>query len=148
MIIVHATAARGPGDLNYLRQGGSESRVVSSHYYIDRAGIISQMVEDKNIAYDAGTCTWKIDDKSVQSCNTNAIHIELENLNIGRDTYPQPQYDAVVKLVRYLATKYFVPRNQVVRHLDVAPGHKTDPAGFPWARFIDDAFSSTTNSPP
>ncbi len=44
MVVLHSTAARGPGDFNYLRQGGSNTNPVSIHYYIAKAGAISQMV--------------------------------------------------------------------------------------------------------
>lgn len=137
MVVMHATAARGPGDYNYLRQGGSNDRPVSIHYYIDKAGTISQMVQDKDIAWQAGASTWTVDGRPVSpSCNPVSVGIELENLNNGRDPYPQAQYDAALELVRYLVSKYKVPRKQLVRHLDIAPKRKTDPAGFPWERFV------------
>lgn len=129
-----ATAARGPGDYNYLRRGGEPSRRVSVHYYISKAGVVSQMVEDKDVAWQAGASTWTVDGKRVApSCNPISVGIELENLNNGRDPYPPAQYTAALELVRYLVSKYNIPRRQVVRHLDIAPKRKTDPAGFPWS---------------
>src|ERR1700752_5086740 len=143
MVVMHATAAKGPGDFNYLRRGGSDDRPVSIHYYIDKAGNISQMVEDKDIAWQAGASTWKVDGKLISpTCNTISIGIELENLNSGRDPYPLAQYNAALELTRYLVAKYNIPRNQLVRHLDIAPKRKTDPAGFPWARFVAEVYSA------
>lgn len=143
MVVLHSTAARGPGDFKYLQRGGEPNRRVSIHYYIDKAGTISQMVEDKDIAWQAGASSWKVDGKQVSpSCNPISVGIELENLNTGRDPYPPAQYAATVELVRYLVAKYNIPRNQLVRHLDIAPRRKTDPAGFPWERFVAEVFGA------
>lgn len=143
MVVLHSTAARGPGDFNYLRRGGAPNRRVSIHYYIDKAGKISQMVEDQHIAWQAGLSKWTVDGKLVSpSCNPISIGIELENLNTGRDPYPPAQYAATLELVRYLVSKYNVPRRQLVRHLDIAPKRKTDPAGFAWERFVADVYSA------
>jgi N-acetyl-anhydromuramyl-L-alanine amidase AmpD len=151
MVVMHATAARGPGDFNYLRRGGSDDRPVSIHYYIDKAGNISQMVDDKDIAWQAGASTWKVDARLISpTCNPISIGIELENLNTGRDPYPLAQYNAALELTRYLVAKYNIPRSQLVRHLDIAPKRKTDPAGFPWARFVDEVYGAgpAPSSPP
>jgi N-acetyl-anhydromuramyl-L-alanine amidase AmpD len=143
MVVMHATAARGPGDFNYLQRGGSDSRPVSIHYYIDKAGHISQMVDDKDIAWQAGASTWKVDGRLISpTCNPISIGIELENLNSGRDPYPLAQYNATLELTRYLVARYNIPRSQLVRHLDIAPKRKTDPAGFPWARFVDEVYGA------
>lgn len=143
MIVLHSTAARGPGDFKYLQRGGEPGRRVSIHYYIDKAGAISQMVDDKDIAWQAGLSSWKVDGKPVApSCNPVSIGIELENLNTGRDPYPPAQYSATLELVRYLVSKYNIPRSQLVRHLDIAPKRKTDPAGFPWERFVAEVYAA------
>ena len=143
MVVMHSTAARGPGDFNYLRRGGSPDRRVSIHYYVDKAGNISQMVDDQNVAWQAGLSTWTVDGKNIApSCNPISIGIELENLNTGRDPYPPAQYQAALELVRYLVAKYNVPRRQLVRHLDIAPKRKTDPAGFPWERFVAEVYGA------
>jgi hypothetical protein len=148
LIVLHATSARSPGDLAYIQRGGTSTRPVSDHYYIDKEGNISQMVADKDIAWHAGASSWNVDGKIVNGVNGVSISIQLSNLNTGKDPYPQAQYDAAVKLVRYLVAKYNIPHGQVVRGRDIAPTRKTDPAGFPWDQFIDDVFSSTTTSPP
>ena len=140
MVVMHSTAARGPGDYNYLRAGGSADRPVSIHYYIDKAGNVSQMVQDKDIAWQAGLSSWMVDGRVVNGCNLVSIGIELENLNTGRDPYPQMQYNAALALVQRLVAKYKIPRRQLVRHLDIAPRRKTDPAGFPWERFVAEVY--------
>src|SRR5688572_5960410 len=113
MVALHSTAARGPGDFNYLKRGGSNDRPVSIHYYVSKSGAVSQMVDDKDIAWQAGKSKWTVDGRVVNGCNPVSIGIELENLNTGRDPYPQAQYDATLELVRYLVSKYNIPRRQL-----------------------------------
>ncbi len=147
MIVLHATAGRSPGDYDWLRQGGSDLRPVSIHYYINKAGTISQMVEDQNIAWHAGPSTWVVDGQAIdynQGCNPVSIGIELENLNSGHDPYPPAQYAAALWLTRRLVAQYAIPRHQLVRHLDIAPRRKTDPAGFAWERFVADVYATET----
>jgi N-acetyl-anhydromuramyl-L-alanine amidase AmpD len=151
LLILHATAARRPSDFNWLRQGGSmtdPSKRVSVQYYIDRAGQITQFVADHDTAWHAGNSRWhgleveyrNADGSITPSVNACALGIELENLNTGRDPYPDAQYQAAVALSRHLVATHGIERRNLVRHLDVSPGRKTDPAGFPWTRFVDDVY--------
>ena len=43
---------------------------------------------------------------------------------------------AAVALARHLVATYQIPRGNLVRHLDISPGRKTDPAGIDWASFV------------
>lgn len=135
-LVVHATAGRAPGDLAWLRKGGDERRPVSCHYYIDKAGRVSQLVQDGDTAWHAGRSRWSLDGRAVEGLNAASLGIELENLNSGRDPYPEAQLAAAAELSRLLVRRYGIPRGQLVRHLDISPGRKTDPAGFPWAAFV------------
>jgi len=146
MVVIHATAGRAPGDLNWLRQGGDERRPVSVHYYIGRDGRVVQLVKEDDIAWHAGASVWAVDGRVVQHCNRFSIGIELENLNTGRDPYPEAQYAAALALTRDLVRRHAVPRGQLVRHLDIAPGRKTDPAGFPWERFVSEVYAGTAEA--
>jgi N-acetylmuramoyl-L-alanine amidase len=149
MVVIHSTAARGPGDFNYLRRGGAADRPVSVHYYIAKSGAISQMVPDTDEAWHAGKSKWHVDGRLVSpSCNPISVGIELENLNDGRDPYPDAQYQATVWLTKQLVARYNIPRSQVVRHLDISPGRKTDPRGFPWERFLAELFAPDSAPPP
>ncbi|MCX7789170.1 MAG: N-acetylmuramoyl-L-alanine amidase, partial [Chloroflexaceae bacterium] len=89
---------------------------------------------------------WAEDGRVVQHCNRFSIGIELENLNTGRDPYPEVQYAAALDLTRDLVRRHNVPRSQLVRHLDIAPGRKTDPAGFPWERFVSEVYAGTSEA--
>ncbi len=146
MVVIHATAGRAPGDLNWLRQGGDERRPVSVHYYIGRDGRVVQLVKEEDIAWHAGTSVWAVDGRVLQNCNRFSIGIELENLNTGRDPYPEAQYAAALELTRDLVRRHHVPRGQLVRHLDIAPGRKTDPAGFPWERFVSEVYAGAAGA--
>lgn len=145
MVVLHATAGRAPGDLAWLRRGGDERRPVSVHYYIDKAGRISQLVADEDIAWHAGKSSWVVDGRQISNCNTVSLGIELENLNNGRDPYPEAQYEAAIWLTRRLVEQYDVPREQLVRHLDISPGRKTDPAGFPWEEFVYEVYAGISD---
>ncbi|GIV88580.1 MAG: N-acetylmuramoyl-L-alanine amidase [Chloroflexus sp.] len=147
MIVLHATAGSYPGDFKWLRQGGAPGREVSVHYYITKRGQIFQLVADHDIAWHAGVSRWEVDGRTVYGCNEVSLGIELENRNDGRDPYPPEQYAAALWLVRELVQKYHIPPNQVVRHLDISPGRKTDPAGFPWQQFLDEVFADLTAAP-
>ncbi len=149
MIVLHATAGRYPGDYGWLRQGGSSAAPVSIHYYIDKKGTISQMVADHDIAWHAGRSTWRIDGEEINynvGCNPISLGIELENLNNGSDVYPEAQYTAALWLTRQLVERYGVPRDLLVRHLDIAPGRKTDPRAFAWERFVNDVYAESHGS--
>ncbi|MDW8404477.1 N-acetylmuramoyl-L-alanine amidase [Chloroflexus sp.] len=147
MVVLHATAGSYPGDFNWLRQGGAPGREVSVHYYISKRGQIFQLVADQDIAWHAGVSRWEVDGRTVYGCNDVSVGIELENRNDGRDPYPPEQYAAAVWLTRELVQKYRIPPSQVVRHLDIAPGRKTDPAGFPWQRFLAEVFAGLPDAP-
>lgn len=150
MLVLHATAGRYPGDYGWLRQGGSDAAPVSIHYYIDKAGAISQMVDDANIAWHAGVSSWQVDGAwiaEIPGCNPISLGIELENLNDGNDPYPPEQYAAALWLSRRLVQQYAIPRELLVRHLDIAPRRKTDPRAFPWAQFVDEVYAAAPPAP-
>jgi N-acetyl-anhydromuramyl-L-alanine amidase AmpD len=148
MLVLHSTAGRYPGDYTWLRNGGNQQRPVSIHYYIDKSGTISQMVADADIAWHCGYSNWEVDGKPTDNCNLISLGIELENLNNGRDPYPQEQYDAALWLSRTLVQQYNIPRSQLVRHLDISPGRKTDPAGFPWEQFVNQVYGEAVPAQP
>lgn len=148
-LVVHATAGSHPGDLDWLRKGGDEKRPISVHYYIDKAGRISQLVRDADIAWHAGRSTWPVDGQVVNGLNGCSLGIELENRNDGRDPYPAAQVTSLVALSRALVERYQIPRDLYVRHLDISPGRKTDPAGLNWPAVVARVFPAaySPNSP-
>ena len=140
-IVMHATAGTWPGDFEWLRQGGSTAAPVSCHYLISPDGSrVVQFVADHDTAWHAGASTWMIDGTQRNGLNVWSIGIELSHSNRPRPPPDPRQIDAAVELCRMLAQRYDIPRSQLVRHVDISPGRKTDPAALPWPQFLDDVF--------
>ena len=103
---------------------------VSAHLTIDRDGKVTQYVPLTKRAWHAGDSEYC----GRQTCNDFSIGIELEGSD---DTpYTDPQYDALIELVRLLI-EYFpdLSKDRIVGHCDVAPQRKTDPGPcFDWDR--------------
>jgi N-acetyl-anhydromuramyl-L-alanine amidase AmpD len=148
MIVMHATAGSYPGDYSWLKHGGGvvngKDTPVSVQYYIDKEGRVTQFVDDGDTAWHCGKSTWTVDGKTIPydvGCNPVAVGIELSNSNTGHEPYPNAQYQSALILVHALVLRHNIPRSQLVRHLDIAPGRKTDPAGFPWSAFVAEVYS-------
>jgi N-acetyl-anhydromuramyl-L-alanine amidase AmpD len=133
-LVIHATA--GTNSLPWLRQGGSSGAPVSCHYLVSKAGGISQFVKDEDTAWHAGASRWNGLEVN-GSLNAVSLGIELENLNNGHDPYPPLQLAAAAELSRSLMARYGIDPANLVRHRDISPGRKTDPAppSFDWPSF-------------
>jgi hypothetical protein len=144
MLILHATGGVKTSDL-WTLSGRDRRHLVSTHYYVTKLGEIYQLVQDKDIAWHAGVSYWQ----GESDCNRFSIGVELENLNDGRDVYPQAQQDAVLWLVRNKVHHYTIPRSRLVRHAEVAlpAGRKNDPRGFPWESFVNQVYADIEPGP-
>ena len=112
---------------------------VAAHYVLRSSdGQITQMVDNKNIAYQAGN----------YYINMHSIGIEHEGVAIeGATWYTEQMYRASATLVRYLADKYGVTldRAHIVGHDDVPgptpffqTGMHWDPGPFwDWAHYME-----------
>jgi len=145
MIVLHATVGSFDSSLGWLCSPASR---VSSHYLIRKDGHIAQLVPDDMAAWHAGVSFWR--GMGSEQIQLSSIGIELENLNTGRDPYPQAQLDSCALLCRALIARYHIARAYVVRHLDIAipPGRKSDPAGLAWPGFADRLFDLVPVPPP
>lgn len=115
---------------------------VSSHYLIGKNGIIYPLVSDYLRAWHAGVSSWG----SVVDINSVSVGIELDNN--GRDSFPEVQIVALMKLLVYLKEKYKIPTANFVGHLDIAPGRKVDPSPlFPWQKLADSGFGYWYDAP-
>jgi len=132
MIVLHATVGSAKSALDWLTSPASK---VSTHYLIDNAGKVYQLVADDQVAWHAGRSSWH----GVTKVNECSLGIELENANDGRDPYPAVQLEQCRLLCLDKIARYHIARGDVVRHLDIATprGRKTDPAAFPWPAFAD-----------
>ena len=100
---------------------------VSSHFLIDRNGLISQFVSTQKRAWHAGVSNFF----GREQCNDFAIGIELEG--DGQTTFTDLQYVALEQLLTGLAKTY--ANLSFAGHSDVAPLRKTDPGiHFDWRR--------------
>ncbi len=104
---------------------------VSAHYLIGLDGHIYHLVHESNVAYHAGESVWK----GVEWVNHFSVGIELVNANDGVMEYPEEQLAACAALTAAICEDLGVKLEDVVGHLDIAPGRKTDPAAFPWDDF-------------
>ena len=107
---------------------------VSCHYYIDRKGNLIQMVPDLYIAWHAGKSNWKSD----KLLNNNSIGIEISNPGHenGYQTFKKKQLKCLIKISKLLIKKYFISKNNILGHSDIAPLRKKDPGEkFPWRIF-------------
>lgn len=89
---------------------------VSSHFLIDEAGVIFNLVEENNIAYHAGFSFWK----GCDGLNKNSIGIEFINASAFSKKFTMAQMRAGVELCRYLVAKYNIEMGNVVGHSDIA----------------------------
>jgi hypothetical protein len=144
MIILHATAGTWPGDYEWLRQGGAVNNPVSTHYLISPDGRrVVQFVSDYDTAWHAGQSTWVVDGEMRSGLNDWSIGIELSNLNRPSTPHSDAQLTAAAELCRILVARFNIPIDQLVRHVDVSPGRKTDPVALPWPNFRDLVFNRT-----
>jgi AmpD protein len=101
---------------------------VSSHFFIDRAGHITQFVATTARAWHAGLSEFQ----GRSACNAFSIGIELEGTD---DTaFTEAQYQSLIQLTRAIQIRH--PIAHIVGHSDIAPGRKTDPGPhFNWAYY-------------
>jgi AmpD protein len=104
---------------------------VSSHFLIRRDGEIIQYVPVNRRAWHAGESCYK----GRSACNDYYVGIELE----GEDDTPYEavQYDRLLSVIKELMAAYpAIGEDDIVGHVDIAPGRKTDPGlAFNWNDF-------------
>lgn len=151
VLVMHATAGAYPSDLAWLRKGGGEPPLspVSIHYLVAPNGDTYQLVSDGDTAWHTGAAAWPVDGQIVSGSylgvamlNHLSIGIELSHPNRPEVPWRDVQVSAAIDLARSIVQRYQIPRAQSVRHLDIAPGRKTDPAGFPWQAFVSAVYDS------
>lgn len=128
-LVIHATATPGlQSPLNWLRAVDSK---VSAHYLIDTTGQVYQLVHEEDVAWHAGVSYWN----GRANVNDFSVGIELVNANDGIMPYPYAQRAACLQLSKAICAKHGILPANVVGHLEIAPGRKTDPAGFDMQAF-------------
>ncbi len=123
-IILHHTAGKESGDIPTLTRPGTG---VSSNDYINKQGVIYELVPHPRRAWHAGTRDASQAGRYYYDGNTYYIGVEIENYGNGSDPYPKAQVDAVIWRCRRLKEKFGLYHpSQIFRHRDFAPSRKTD----------------------
>lgn len=132
MLVMHYTGmATAQEALDWLCSGESQ---VSSHYFVNEEGLITQMVPESVRAWHAGESNWQ------GETDTNSASIGIEIAHVGHrddDTpgFPDAQINAVIELSRDILERNPIPAQRVLAHSDIAPMRKQDPGEtFPWER--------------
>ena len=98
---------------------------VSSHFLIERTGVLKQFVSTEDRAWHAGESSFKGED----NCNDFSIGIELEGTE--NSEFEKVQYSQLIKLTQTLMKKYpKINKERIVAHSLIAPGRKLDPGKF------------------
>lgn len=95
---------------------------VSSHFYIDRDGIVHQFVSTLDRAWHAGVSRFM----GRERCNDFSIGIELEGSDFV--PYEPKQYDRLIELLAAIDVRHHPL--YLVGHSDIAPERKTDPGPY------------------
>ena len=129
-IIIHYTGMKtSHSAIKRLRDKRSK---VSCHYFIDDKGLLTRLVEDRNVAWHAGISYWNED----KSLNKNSIGVEIQNKGelLKYEKYKTIQIKTLVTLILNLKNKYKINDYHIIGHSDIAPSRKTDPGYlFPWS---------------
>jgi N-acetylmuramoyl-L-alanine amidase len=131
MVVLHYTGM--PTAAAALQRLSDPESKVSSHYMIDEDGTIYRLVPEEKRAWHAGVAFWR----GVRDVNARSIGIELVNPGheFGYREFPAAQIDALIALLKDIASRYDVMPGNYVGHSDVSPTRKEDPGElFPWRR--------------
>ncbi|MFD0142316.1 MULTISPECIES: N-acetylmuramoyl-L-alanine amidase [unclassified Streptomyces] len=122
-IVIHDTEGSYAGTIATFQSATAKG---SAHYLIRASdGLVTQMVENKNIAWHAGNWT----------TNSHAIGVEHEGYAIKAGSwYTEPQYESSAALVKFLAAKYGIPldREHIIGHDEVAGYNDAKISGMHW----------------
>lgn len=105
---------------------------VSASYGIGLNGDIHQYVEDENMHW----CNGGVLNPTAQvvkdnlTVNQNKISLSIENEGFDLAKAPEPQLNALVDLIRSLATKYAIPldRYHIIGHREITTNKSTCPS--------------------
>jgi len=128
-IIIHYTGM--VSENKAIKRLTSDGTNVSSHFFIKKNGGIILMVPEKYIAWHSGNSNWK----RYKSLNKYSIGIEIQNSghNYKYNNFHKKQILSIIKICKYLMSKYKISKFNVLGHSDIAYDRKKDPGEkFPW----------------
>lgn len=142
MIVIHSTeSGRVTTARDIASVFASPKFEASAHYVIGRDGAIVQAVSEDRIAWHAGDGDpkakgWRRHSSFEGAGGVNARSIGIEFVNTkGQGDYSASQIEAGAQLVAAQINQYHVPMEHIVGHGNVNPYDRSDPTGFPWAKF-------------
>ena len=130
-VIIHYTGMQS--EIESIKRLKNPRKKVSCHYLINRAGMVTQMVKENNVAWHAGKSKWK----NFVNLNNNSIGIELVNKGhkFGYQNFSKKQILSLIKLCKNLKKKFSINDENFLVHSDIAPLRKIDPGEkFPWKK--------------
>lgn len=116
-IVLHHTWAIGDGNIPVLL--GETKSKVSCHFLIRQNGDAYKLWETSMILWHAWESQWK----GKTYLNRYSVGIEVE-----WPEFTKAQRKTLRELVRHLMAVLNVPKENVIRHKDIAPWRKVDPA--------------------
>lgn len=131
MIVLHYTGM--PDGASAIARLRDPEAKVSSHYLVAEDGNVLRLVAEEKRAWHAGRSHWR----GITDVNSASIGIEIVNPGHehGYRPFPEPQVDAVIRLVHAIKDRHEITRGNIVGHSDIAPARKRDPGElFPWGR--------------
>jgi N-acetylmuramoyl-L-alanine amidase len=141
IVVIHYTAMKSlEAARDRLCDPGAE---VSAHYLIGKQGEALQLVDEAERAWHAGHGTWR----GYADINSRSIGIELDNT--GLHPFPEPQMQALERLLRDVLRRWAIAPGDVIGHSDMAPGRKQDPGPrFDWARLARQHLAAPAGAQP
>jgi N-acetylmuramoyl-L-alanine amidase len=129
ILLLHYTGMiDGPSALAWLCNPESK---VSSHYFVDEDGYVTQLVPEAMRAHHAGVSSWE----GTTDINSRSIGIEIVNPGHehGYRDFPEAQIAGLIELSWDIVSRRGIKPHHVLAHSDVAPSRKQDPGEkFPW----------------
>lgn len=116
-IIVHHTGSDSyTGNLRYL---STDKNTASVHYVVGQAWEVGKIWEHNDILWHA----WVSERKWLVGMNSYSIGIEVcSDWHVFSDT----QKKKVKELIQYIMKEEWIPKENVLRHVDIAPNRKRD----------------------
>lgn len=104
---------------------------VAPHYLISRDGTVWKMVEENDVAWQAGKS--QIPGTNRTGLNNTSIGIEVMSTKHNAPT--KAQYEALTALVAGIRERHHI--KYLLRHADIAPTRRDDPWGFDWINWVE-----------
>ncbi|MFI5015748.1 MAG: N-acetylmuramoyl-L-alanine amidase [Hyphomicrobiales bacterium] len=131
MLVLHYTGM--PDAQGAIARLSDPRSQVSSHYLVDGAGTIFELVAENRRAWHAGQSSWR----GERDLNSHSIGIEIDHPGHegGNPPFAEAEIQAVIALCRDILSRWPIPPARILGHSDIAPRRKQDPGErFPWGR--------------